>query len=67
MAIAAEESIKRGYGGAAYGFASSMKLVRYYEDKFGAEHVPIEHPYEIIYSETAMKKLLEVYHYERRN
>ena len=66
MAVAAEESIKHGYGGAAYGFASDRDLLEYYMDKFGAQWLPIMHPYEVFYNEETMKKLLEEYNYERK-
>ena len=66
MAVAAEESIKHGYGGAAYGYAADKELVEYYIEKFGAVHLPIEHPYEVFYDEAAMQKLMEIYDYERK-
>lgn len=66
MAIAAEESLKHGYGGAAYGYAANKDLVEYYREKFGATHLPIEHPYEVFYDEAAMLHLMEIYDYERK-
>ncbi|MBR4707915.1 MAG: hypothetical protein IKP29_07665 [Pseudobutyrivibrio sp.] len=64
MAIAAEKSIEMGYEGAAYGYAANAKLAKYYVEKFKGTLLPIEHPYEVFYSEDAMKKLLEMYNYE---
>lgn len=66
MAIAAEQSIKHGYGGAAYGFAANLDLVKYYEEKFGAQFMPVEHPYEVFYDEQTMRKILETYNYESK-
>lgn len=64
MAIAAEKSAEAGFDGAAYGFAANADLAKYYIEKFGGSLLPIEHPYEVFYSEDAMKKLLEAYNYE---
>lgn len=64
MAIAAQVSAEYGYGGAAYGFAANKDLLKYYIEKFGAEYLPVEHPYEVFYSEEAMKRFLEMYNYE---
>jgi hypothetical protein len=64
MAIAAEKSIEYGFEGAAYGFAANKDLMNYYVEKFGAEPLPVEHLYEVFYSEETMKKFLEAYNYE---
>jgi len=64
MAIAAEKSAEAGFDGAAYGFAANADIAKYYVEKFGGTLLPIEHPYEVFYSESAMKKLLEAYNYE---
>lgn len=63
-AIAAERSIESGYGGAMYGFAANKDLVKMYCEKYNAEHLPIEHPYEVFYSEKAARDILKVYDYE---
>lgn len=64
FAIAAQESINAGYGGALYGFAANKELVELYTTKFGAKHLPIEHPYEVFFDEKAAKKILKEYTYE---
>ena len=64
MAIAAEKSIENGFDGYAYGYAANTELIQQYHDRFGAEWVPIGHPYQVVFSGPNMKKLLELYNYE---
>lgn len=64
FAIAAEQSVKAGYGGALYGFAANKELVELYVNKYGAKHLPIEHRYEIFFEEQAAMTILKEYTYE---
>lgn len=64
FAIAADKSVKWGYGGAMYGVASCAKVLNHYIDTFGADSVPIIHVYQFVIDEKNAAKLLEVYNYE---
>ena len=66
FAIGAEISLNNGYGGAMYGFAANKELANLYVEKYGADFMPYEHPYEIFFSEQVALKLLEIYNYERQ-
>lgn len=66
FAIAAEESLKAGYGGYVYGFASSEAVLRHYMTTFGAVHIGVLHPYHFAIDEKTTRKLLGIYTFERR-
>lgn len=64
FAIAADKSKEYGYDGCLYGFAANEKLLKHYENKFGAEHIGIMHPYHFVINEQNAKHISEVYNYE---
>lgn len=66
FAIAIQESLKAGNGGCVYGFAANRELLQHYVKKLGAEHLPIQHPYQIIIEGEAAQKILDTYNFERR-
>ena len=47
-----------------YGFAANRRLVEHYVETFGAMHVGILHPYQIIIDGETSRELMEVYTYE---
>ena len=61
-----EQSLKNGGGGAIYGYAVNEDVLNHYIKEFGAEHIPIAHPYQFIIEGDASQKLLDKYNYERR-
>lgn len=66
FAVAVEQSLKNGGGGAIYGYAVNEDVLNHYIKEFGAEHIPIAHPYQFIIEGDASQKLLDKYNYERR-
>ena len=65
FAVAAEQSIKQGYDGWLYGFASNQKLAKYYCEELKAKPMPVMHPYQVVWDEDAARSILEVYNYDR--
>lgn len=63
--IAAEESIKNGYGGCFYGIAANEKLAEYYCTKTGATYLPIMRQHRVVWFEDAANNILKEYHFER--
>ena len=61
FAIAAKESLDRGYGGFLFLDAKNMDLVQYYQEKFGATLLGMPHPYRMFIDEIHAKKLLDIY------
>lgn len=61
FAIAAQESINRGYDGFLFLDAKNIELVNYYRDKFGAVLLGIPHPYRMFIDEASAQKLLKIY------
>ena len=65
FAIAAELSMRYGYGGWVYGYAMNQEIYDYYINKFGAESLPRTiHPYGIFINGEKTRKIREVYDYE---
>ena len=65
LAVAAEESIKQGYGGYMYAFATNQKVLRHYCEDLGAKHIPVMHQYQVIWDEDAAQRILKEYNYDR--
>ncbi len=61
FALAAKESIDRGYGGFLFLDAKNEELVKYYLKKFGAMFIGMPHKYRLAIDEVAAQKLLEKY------
>ena len=61
FAIAANESIKKGYGGFLFMDAKNLELVKYYHEKFGATLLGMPHPYRMFIDENNAQKLLNIY------
>lgn len=67
FALAVEESVKNGGYGTIYGYAVNQKVLKHYQDKFGATHIPIVHEFQFLIEGEESKKLLKKYNYERRD
>lgn len=61
FAIAAEISLKKGYGGFLFLDAKNMALVEHYQNTLGAIRIGGVHPYRMLVDESAAQKLLEIY------
>ena len=61
FAIAAIESVKRGYDGYLFLDAKNVQLVEYYKQKFGATLMGIPHPYRMYIDERSAHKLIQIY------
>ena len=61
FAIAAKESVNRGYDGYLFLDAKNMDLVNYYHEKFGATLLGMPHPYRMYIDEVNANKLLKIY------
>lgn len=61
FAIAAKESVNKGYEGFMFLDAKNIDLVKYYHDKFGATLLGMPHPYRMFIDEHNAHKLLKVY------
>lgn len=61
FAIAAKESLDRGYGGFLFLDAKNIDLVQYYQEKFGATLLGMPHPYRMFIDEIHANKLLGIY------
>ena len=61
FAIAASESMKRGYDGYLFLDAKNMELVQHYAETLGAQLLGMPHPYRMVVDEIAAKKLLKTY------
>ena len=61
FAIAAKESLDKGYGGFLFLDAKNIDLVQYYQNKFGATLLGMPHPYRMYIDEINANKLLEIY------
>lgn len=61
FAIAAQESVDKGYGGFLFLDAKNMELVKYYHDKFGAVLLGMPHQYRMYIDEQNAQKLLKIY------
>lgn len=67
FAIAVQISIKLGFNGLIYGFASNERLLEHYVNVFNAEVIGIFHPYHFAIDESTAKHLMEVYDFEWSN
>lgn len=61
FALAAKESVDRGYGGFLFLDAKNEELVEYYSQKFGAMLIGTPHQYRMAIDEIAAHKLLAKY------
>ena len=61
FAIAAKESVDKGYGGFLFLDAKNIELVEYYKEKFGATLLGMPHPYRMFIDEENAQKLLKIY------
>lgn len=61
FAIAANESMNKGYNGFLFLDAKNVELVEYYHKKFGASLLGMPHPYRMFIDEANASKLLERY------
>lgn len=61
FAIAAKESVDRGYGGFLFLDAKNEELVSYYQRAFGAYLIGGVHQYRMLIDEVAAHKLLSIY------
>lgn len=66
FAVAAEESIKNGYGGCFYGIAANEKLAEYYCTKTGAIYIPVMNQRRVVWDEYTANNILKEYNYERQ-
>jgi hypothetical protein len=64
IAKAAQESIKAGFGGAMYGYANTQATLKHYVEKWGAVHMPIRHPNQVVWDEETAKELIRKYSLE---
>lgn len=64
IAKAAQESVKAGFGGAMYAYANTEATLKYYVEKWGAVHMPIRHPNQVIWDEETAKELIRKYSLE---
>ena len=64
FAIAANESIKMGFGGFFYMDAKNMELVEHYRKTLGALWIGMPHPYRMLVDEESAQKLLEIYNFK---
>jgi hypothetical protein len=67
FAIGAELSIRWGYDGAMYGYASNKKLVDHYVNEFEAVWIGVTGTYQFVINSETAKKIAEVYTYEWRD
>ena len=67
FAIAAKESVAKGYDGYLFLDAKNMDLVSYYHEKFGATLLGMPHPYRMYIDENNANKLLQIYTLRRDN
>ena len=61
FAIAANESMKKGYGGFVFMDAKNEDLVRHYQEALGATFLGMPHPYRMFIDEESAQKLLQTY------
>lgn len=61
FAMAAKESLDRGYGGFLFLDAKNEELVEYYHDKFGAVLLGMPHQYRMFIDERKSQELLKIY------
>lgn len=61
FAIAAKESLEKGFGGFVFLDAKNQDLVKHYEDALGAVLLGMPHPFRMIIDEEAAVKLLNKY------
>ncbi len=66
FAIAAEQSVRNGWGGTIYGYAVNKEVLQHYINHFGAVHIPIVHEFQFVIDPLPAQKLIETYNYERR-
>lgn len=67
FAIAAEKSVKSGYGGFIYGDAANADLLDLFVSKYGATPLPTRiNPYRFAFEGKSVLKLLKEYNYEWR-
>lgn len=64
IAKAAQESIKAGFGGYMYGFANTKETLSHYVNKWGAQHMPLLHDYQVIWDERTSQELIKKYKLE---
>lgn len=56
FAIAVEKSIENGGYGTIYGYTANKKVLKYYQDNFGARHIPFVHEYQFLIEGEDSKK-----------
>ena len=61
FAIAAQQSMEKGYGGFVFFDAKNTDLVKHYSKALGAQLLGVPHPYRMILDENAARKLLKLY------
>lgn len=61
FAIAVQKSLEKGYGGFVYFEAKNQRLVKHYQETFGARNIGGIHQFRMIIDETAAKELLQKY------
>lgn len=61
FAVAAKESLNKGYGVFLFPGAKNMELVDYYHKAFGAILLGMPHPYRMFIDENQSKELLRIY------
>lgn len=61
FAIAAQQSMEKGYGGFVFFDAKNTDLVKHYSKALGAQLLGVPHPYRMILDEDAARKLLKLY------
>lgn len=61
FALAANESLNKGYGGFLFLDAKNIELVDYYHEKFGATLLGMPHPYRMFIDEDNAARLLDIY------
>lgn len=64
FAVAIMESVKRGMGGAVYGFASDKQRLLHYQKWFNAQPLGILHEYHFLIADQAAVKIVEDYNYD---
>ena len=64
FAIVAEKTLEIDPQGWLYGFAKNEKIMQHYIDSFGAKHIPVQHPYQIVIDTAELRKLVETYNFE---
>ncbi|MBQ2229536.1 MAG: hypothetical protein II652_06985 [Bacteroidales bacterium] len=64
FAIAGQESVKAGFEGDIYGFATNEKVLNHYIDKLSAVYIGILHPFQFVVYSDAMSNIISTYTYD---